>query len=317
MELRLVGEELRHLLPPRALLRTVAVLLGRLLGLEPGERYQASVLGHPRRAAEPPHGSGGHLGRPPVELRAHLRGVGHAALDHLYEHVGLPCLAPRAIVDRSSRRYSGERALGRLPTGVIPGERRPPRARVLEWGRGPCRARPTLRSRGRRAAVGRASGAREAGGRVAADHLRGRLGGEGAVHADGRGRRTTVDRVPGGGPRGRRTDAPGAADHRGTGVRHPARATGAGLRVGRPTAARPAPRPGARGLDGGRHASGARPRPRPGHAGGVVPGAGRRGPVGPAGRAAPGGRCAVRRAAGRPPGRAGRPGVLDRSRRGR
>ena len=49
---------------------------------------------NPGRAAQPSHGPGGHLLHPFVKLRAHPRGVGHMALDHLLD---LPFAHPRAV----------------------------------------------------------------------------------------------------------------------------------------------------------------------------------------------------------------------------
>ena len=95
VEHRLVGEQRRHLLPPRRLLRPIAVLLRRLLRLEAGKRNQLAVLSHAGCAAQPAHGSRSHLRDPLVELRAHLRGIGHLALDHLHEHVELLPTASR------------------------------------------------------------------------------------------------------------------------------------------------------------------------------------------------------------------------------
>src|SRR5207249_8661851 len=76
------------------LLRPVTVLPRRLARLETRQGNQCPVVSNPRCAAEPSHGSRRHLLDPSVQLRAHLRGVGHMALDHLHKHVDLPFAHP-------------------------------------------------------------------------------------------------------------------------------------------------------------------------------------------------------------------------------
>src|SRR5205823_4054997 len=133
---RLAGEQRRRLLPPRRLLRPVTVPPRRLIRLKPCQGNQPSVVSNPRCAAQPPHGPRGHLLDPSAELRAHLRGVGHTALEHLHKHVDLPLAHPpggcRSVA--STLRPS-------------PGTAKPPPAQALRPRETPTPRIPTTRKR--------------------------------------------------------------------------------------------------------------------------------------------------------------------------
>src|SRR6266542_6266765 len=72
--------------PPLVLFVSVAVALGRLLGLEAGQRDEPAVLGHSGGRAEPAGGTWRQLLNPPVERGARLPGVGYLSLNDLDEH---------------------------------------------------------------------------------------------------------------------------------------------------------------------------------------------------------------------------------------
>ena len=90
---RLVGEVLPHLGPPLPLLRSVAVALRRVRGVEPDQHHQLAVRGDPRGRTQPAGRAWRQFGVPALTDRLHRRGIADLAVDHLNEHVPPPALS--------------------------------------------------------------------------------------------------------------------------------------------------------------------------------------------------------------------------------
>src|SRR5215210_3253322 len=94
LEGRFAVEQLLSFRPPAALLGSIAVALGSLLGLETDHRDVPAVVSRTPCRAEPAVRAWRQVPHPPIGSRLHRLRVGYLALDHLSEHVE-PLSVPR------------------------------------------------------------------------------------------------------------------------------------------------------------------------------------------------------------------------------